>query len=155
MSDVYMYSAALFCGSCIVPRLIADKVLSPAAADMDVETALEQHREANGWTSESDYDSDEFAKGPFADGGGEADSVQTCDACDELLGNELTTEGVESLREMAEETLARPAAHINFKFWREIMADSTYRDAIAERTLADMVESHLANVKPAVRSEAV
>lgn len=42
---------------------------------------------------ESDYDSDQYPKGPYAYGGGEADTPQHCDACRVFLENGLTGDG--------------------------------------------------------------
>ena len=56
--------------------------------------ALEQIVSASGFTCESDHDSDDMPKGPYADGGGEADSPQHCDACGEFLENPLTGDGL-------------------------------------------------------------
>jgi hypothetical protein len=44
---------------------------------------------------ESSYDSDAFPKGPYENGGGEADSPQHCDQCHLFLENPLTREGRE------------------------------------------------------------
>jgi hypothetical protein len=44
--------------------------------------------------NESSYDSDDFPKGPYPNGGGEADSPQHCANCHVFLGNDLTGEGV-------------------------------------------------------------
>ena len=56
--------------------------------------ALEQIVSANGFTSESHYDSDDLPKGPHAEGGGEADAPQHCDGCGQFLGNPLTVDGL-------------------------------------------------------------
>ena len=85
--DAFMFRAALYCPDCIVEALIQARVLSPAAREMGLEKAREQWMDANGFESESDYDSEEMAKGPYADGGGESDSAQHCDTCGEPLDN--------------------------------------------------------------------
>lgn len=97
--DAYMYQAALYCPNCIVEACIVDGVLSPAARDMDVDVALNQARQAMGWDDESDYDSDDFPKGPYCDGGGEADWPQHCDACGVFLENPLTGDDVQYIRD--------------------------------------------------------
>ena len=56
--------------------------------------ALEQIVSANGFTTDTDYDSDDLPKGPYGDGGGEADSPQHCDGCRQFLENPLTGDGV-------------------------------------------------------------
>lgn len=90
MNDVYMYAAALLCEECgesIRARLTAEGKAPPDPDD------------------ESSYDSGDFPKGPFDDGGGEADTPQHCDACGEFLENPLTDEGVNDTRTMIEEAL--------------------------------------------------
>jgi hypothetical protein len=68
--DAYVYKAALWCGSCIMKTLVAVGKAAPGAIDMLPAEALEQILSANGFTSESDYDSDDLPKDPYADGGG-------------------------------------------------------------------------------------
>jgi hypothetical protein len=88
--DVYLYKAALWCGSCIVKTLVAERKAAPGAIDIVPAEALEQIVSANGFTRESDHDSAELPKGPHADGGGEAHTPQHCDGCGQFLGNPLT-----------------------------------------------------------------
>ena len=92
--DVYVYTAALWCGPCIIKALVAQRKAAPGAIDMLPAEALEQIVSANGFTSESDYDSDDLPKGPYADGGGEADTPQHCDGCGQFLENPLTGDGL-------------------------------------------------------------
>ena len=92
--DVYLYNAALWCGPCIIKALVAQRKAAPGAIDMLPAQALEQIVSANGYTSESDYDSDDLPKGPHAEGGGEADAPQHCDECGQFLGNPLTVDGL-------------------------------------------------------------
>lgn len=47
---------------------------------------------------ESSYDSFEFPKGPYLDGGGEADHPCYCRDCDTFLENPLTPDGVAYVR---------------------------------------------------------
>ena len=86
--DAYIYQAALWCETCTAE--IKGRVAPPAHYDPD---------------NESSYDSDEYPKGPYSDGGGEADVPQHCDGCGAFLRNRLTDAGdayvrgeVESLR---------------------------------------------------------
>jgi hypothetical protein len=44
-------------------------------------------------------DSDRYPQGPYANGGGEADTPQHCDACGVFLENPLTPDGVTYLQE--------------------------------------------------------
>jgi hypothetical protein len=76
--DAYMFQAALYCAPCgesIRARLTAEGKAP--------ENPMDEHS----------FDSDDFPKGPFPDGGGEADSEQHCDACAEALDNPLTDDG--------------------------------------------------------------
>jgi hypothetical protein len=92
--DVYLYNAALWCGPCMIKALVAERKAAPGAIDVPPAEALEQIVSASGFTSESEYDSDDLPKGPYADGGGEADTPQHCDGCGQFLGNPLTDNGL-------------------------------------------------------------
>lgn len=72
MASVYVYQSALYCEPC------------GEAVEHDVFAA---------GVFES-ADSDDAPQGPYADGGGEADSPQHCDACGAFLDNPLTGDGV-------------------------------------------------------------
>ena len=91
--DAYVYQAALWCGSCMIRRLVEEKKASPGALGMQPAEALQQIVSSNGFTDESDYDSDDLPKGPYPDGGGEADTPQHCDECGCFLENPLITDG--------------------------------------------------------------
>ena len=84
--DAYIYRAAFWCGPCIIKALVAERKAAPGAIDMCPAEALEQIVPANGFISESRYDSDDLPKGPNAEGGGEADAPQHCDGCGQFLG---------------------------------------------------------------------
>lgn len=72
--DVYVYQAAFLCAECgEALRACLDKPADP--------------------NDESTYDSDDYPKGPYPDGGGEADSPQQCDNCQVFLENPLTDDG--------------------------------------------------------------
>jgi hypothetical protein len=76
--DAYVYQGALWCADCgtdIIRRLI-DGGLNP-----------------DDYTDERTYDSGDFPKGPYSDGGGEADSPNHCDGCKVFLDNPLTADG--------------------------------------------------------------
>jgi hypothetical protein len=86
----FVYQAALYCVPCgesIRARLDGD---GKRPADLD---------------NESSFDSDNYPKGPYADGGGEADSPQHCDACNAFLENPLTADGAEYLAEQISEAM--------------------------------------------------
>lgn len=84
--NVFMYRAALYCEPC--GEAIAAVTPKPPGFDS---------------SKESTWDSDDYPKGPYGEGGGEADTAQHCDACGLFLENPLTAEGrrhvLEALRE--------------------------------------------------------
>ncbi len=57
--DAYIYSADIYCADCA--RKLMETLAVPVGADPD---------------DENTFDSDDYPKGPYADGGGEADSAQ-------------------------------------------------------------------------------
>jgi len=92
--DAYVYRAALWCGPCLIKALAAERKAAPGAIDIFPAEVLQQIVSANGFTSESHYDSDDLPKGPYAEGGGEADAPQHCEGCGQFLGNPLTVDGL-------------------------------------------------------------
>ena len=91
---VYIYAADIYCKQC--GEAIREQIIRERFAPEDPD-------------DERSYDSGEFPKGPYPDGGGEADCPQHCGAgpecvnaieCDDgrkvgvWLENELTTDGV-------------------------------------------------------------
>ena len=85
--DAYSYQAALLCVGCARARV--KKLVFSGHSDTG--------------------DSDDFPQGPYADGGGEADSPQHCDRCQVFLENPLTSEG----RDYVIERLCLPDAADN------------------------------------------
>lgn len=75
----YIYQAALLCNDC--GRKTRAELTAEGKAPKDP-------------NDECSYDSDDFPKGPIANGGGAADSPQHCDNCHVFLENQLTTEGL-------------------------------------------------------------
>jgi hypothetical protein len=73
-----VYKAALLCKNCgeQTRQQLAIQGLSP----VDL-------------TNEHSYDSDDFPKGPYVEGGGESDTPQHCDQCGKFLANPLTSDG--------------------------------------------------------------
>lgn len=67
--NVYAYRAALVCAPC------ATDIIARLPPDADT------------------GDGGDFPQGPYANGGGEADTPQHCDYCNVFLGNPLTWEG--------------------------------------------------------------
>lgn len=96
--DAYIYQADVYCAACGVAIRERLKVEGRAPADPE---------------DESSYDSDDFPKGPYANGGGEADYPQHCRGCDVFLQNPLTGEGYAYVRD----GLADPATCV--REWAE------------------------------------
>ena len=86
----YVYQAALLCEACGVAKREALTAEGHGVADAE---------------DESSYDSDDFPKGPYSDGGGESDSPQHCDHCQAFLENPLTVDGFRYVREAVREWL--------------------------------------------------
>ena len=101
--NVYIYAADLYCEDC--GEAIRKQITQEGFAPKDPE-------------DEWSYDSDEYPKGPYPDGGGKANWPQHCGAGSECLNaielsdgtkvgawleNELTTEGVEYVRKVTQE----------------------------------------------------
>lgn len=88
--DAYIYQAALYCEGC--GERIANMLRAAGKAPPlpHIETT---------------YDSDEFPKGPYGDGGGESDAPQHCDECHCFLENPLTSDGVSYVYDMVLEHL--------------------------------------------------
>lgn len=80
--DAYVFQAALLCGGC-----------GSATCDQLRPSIKELHPDFDE-ENESTFDSDYFPKGPYPDGGGEADTPQHCDHCGGFLENPLTPDGV-------------------------------------------------------------
>lgn len=113
--DVFIYQAAVYCEEHGKARRAQLTAAGKAPADID---------------NESTYDSDAFPKGPYSDGGGEADSPQNCDDCGLFLENPLTTDGYEYVRSAAAEFVTEGAD----ESWSVVAAKarSAGNDVIAE-----------------------
>lgn len=86
--NVYMYRAALYCEDCGAKICARHKAEGKAPESPD---------------DERTYDSDDYPKGPYPDGGGEADSPEHCDACGLFLANDLTTDGLAYVQQAVDE----------------------------------------------------
>lgn len=73
--DVYVFEAALWCESC------GDNLKKETNIPADLD-------------NESTWDSNEYPKGPYPDGGGEADHPNHCMGCVVFLENPLTADGI-------------------------------------------------------------
>lgn len=117
--DVYIYQAALLCVPC------GERIRAELKEDCGCCGGLHAflggidcrgfNREGEP-TCESHYDSDDYPKGPFPDGGGEADSPQHCDFCLKFLQNPLTAEGGAYVRAWLESGRGDAAV---LREWRE------------------------------------
>ena len=76
----YMYKADLHCEDCGKKLQEALDFAGKRPADPD---------------DEHTYDSDDYPKGPYPDGGGDADSPHHCGTCGRFLENPLTRDGCE------------------------------------------------------------
>ena len=107
--DAYIFRADMWCEDCIRALIFDQLGFQPdgsiAKSDLSTEDVLaellrERLRDPN---NEYTWDSDEFPKGPYADGGGEADTPQHCAGCDCFLENPLTKYGEEYVKEAVKE----------------------------------------------------
>ena len=78
--DAYIYNAALLCEEC--------------ASELRVELGNENQPDTG--------DSNDYPQGPYTNGGGEADSPQHCDSCQDFLENPLTGNGENYVKEAIE-----------------------------------------------------
>lgn len=91
--DAYIYEAALWCEDCT--NGIKARIQPPPHHDPD---------------DEHSFDSGEYPKGPYSDGGGEADTPQHCDGCNVFLENPLTSDGDRYVQEQVASARKRLAA---------------------------------------------
>lgn len=104
MTDVYLYAAALLCADCGEAQRADLRASGDAPEDED---------------DESSYDSDDFPKGPYPDGRGEADSPQHCDHCHVFLENPLTDDG----RTYVQEQVRLAYATKDFRGSRDVVSE--------------------------------
>jgi len=88
---VFMFQAALWCEACA--RATMAGKLRPAHVNPE---------------DESSYDSGEWFKGPYTEGGGESDTPQHCDGCGLFLENPLTADGLAYVAERLAGFVADP-----------------------------------------------
>ena len=89
--EAYIYQADLLCAECgeNTRAWITDHGRAPVGVE-----------------DECSYDSDDYPKGPYSAGGGEADSPQHCGHCGIFLENPLTSDGWNYLQEILAEGAA-------------------------------------------------
>lgn len=80
----YVYQAALLCPDCAIQVKLSLR---------------EAGKVPDNPMDESTFDSGDYPKGPYTDGGGEADSPCHCDHCHVFLENPLTSDGQEYVKE--------------------------------------------------------
>lgn len=98
--DVYIYQADIYCVDCgqaIICRIQRDTPTFVSANPSD----------------ERKFDSDDYPKGPYSDGGGESDSPQHCGMCRVFLENALTRDGETYVRQ------AIDIERVTIPEWRE------------------------------------
>jgi len=80
----YTYQAENLCATCLIETMLANGEASPAARDMNTETALDQIAGANAIDRMDEYtfDSDDFPKVIFADS---VEDDETCGVCGDAL----------------------------------------------------------------------
>lgn len=105
--NAYTYAADIYCDAC--GEQIRDDLhkLGRAPANPD---------------AESTYDSSDYPKGPYANGGGESDSPCHCGACGAFLENPLTSDGVEYVRDAIADIEARKGPNDMTAEWRAFYA---------------------------------
>ena len=101
--EAYVYRAALLCKDC------GDKLKRELAA---------QGKAPRDPADEYSYDSDDFPKGPYANGGGEADTPQHCDLCYLFLENPLTSDGYNYVREAIATVVSRRGENQAVREWK-------------------------------------
>jgi hypothetical protein len=118
MPSVYIYDADIYCEAC--GEEIKARIKREGKAPTDPE-------------DERTFDSDEFPKGPFSNGCGEADSVHFCGSGETCLNaleidgikygccleNPLTSEGVNSLQEAINKDPENPVVKFQFELYKD------------------------------------
>jgi len=86
--EAFIFQAEIYCVDC--GQAIRDRITKAGKAPATPD-------------DERSYDSDQFPKGPFTDGGGESDTPANCAACHKFLHNPLTDAGVKYVLEYLKE----------------------------------------------------
>jgi hypothetical protein len=96
----YIYCADIYCNKC-------GEAIKAELGGFDEETGMvciDPSGECFDPSDETSFDSGGYPKGPYPDGGGEADSPQYCYGCDRFLENPLTTDGEDYVRQTGMES---------------------------------------------------
>jgi hypothetical protein len=123
MSEAYVYQAAMICADCAEKVKDQLGVLGRVPIEPD---------------NESTYDSDDYPKGPYPDGGGESDVPEHCDHCGMFLENLLTDEGADYVKGQVTGTLGGPGQD---ESWDEI---ATRADDLGHSDLATWIRFYFA-----------
>lgn len=134
--DVFIFCADIYCEDCGNAFREAHKADGPSHPN-----------------DESSYDSDDFPKGPYTDGGGEADSPQHCGSCRIFLENPLTGDGADYVRDAFREHIETGRGAVDvLKEWRAFYDyvwddfESITLDVIREDGLSPVAEKRYAEL---------
>ncbi|MFB6196884.1 MAG: hypothetical protein ABEI52_01265 [Halobacteriaceae archaeon] len=133
--NAYIYRAALYCETCT--QIIMEGLTTP-----------------EGYPDEYTYDSDDYPKGPIADGGGESDIPEHCDKCGQFLENPLTDDGRLYLEDLIRDRYVygnRADDVINE--WIEFYGDSIRLPLLEKETYDDIREALVRDVIPSLKVE--
>lgn len=126
--DAYIFQADIYCEDCAKEIMERQHAYEPGDGDA--------------------WDSDFYPKGPYADGGGEADTPQHCGGCRVFLDNPLTGDGEtyvrDAFREFVETGRGSLAVLGEWKaayswVWDDF-ADITFADMTADGNVSDLMQ---------------
>jgi len=113
--DAYVYQAALLCEECgkATRHKLGDEAGMRCPGCANALLSVGPVCPACGFDPEDEggYDSDEYPKGPYPEGGGEADCPQHCDHCGTFLENALTSDGRAYTQEAVDAARCDPLGH--------------------------------------------
>lgn len=104
--NAYIYCADLLCPDCAIVTMNHLRHEGKAPED---------------WKDENSFDSDDYPKGPYPDGGGESDSPCHCGACGVPLENPLTSDGILYVLSAIQESLEEAVDKGRALTWDRIM----------------------------------
>lgn len=128
MVRAYVFQADLLCEGC--GKVAKNELDAAGRKPADV-------------TNEATFDSDEYPKGPYAEGGGETDCPQHCHSCSTYLGAPLTQEGIEYVLEKVREHCVARIAGSRYagdadvlKLWAQDLYDNYSLDSAEMEVVA-------------------
>lgn len=114
--NAYIFQASLYCEQCIEAIKETRKddcgICGGFHAVIDSMDCRGFNQETGEPREETMYDSDDYPKGPYSDGGGEADSPQHCDTCNAFLENPLTRDGRDYVQGLIDNPQHRDTGHL-------------------------------------------